>query len=285
MSFQVIADGLTFPEGPTFDKEGNLYTVEILAGRIRRISSDGTKSVFVELGGGPNGMALGPDGNFYVCNNGGFVPPREPARIERVTPDGEVTRLITNVDGVELHYPNDITFDQNGNFYFTDPIFPEGGLENLAPPSGICFGAPGEEVHRIHLNLHIPNGIAISPDASTLVVCETQTNIVRGYEILEPGVLGEARVYGNLGEGAFPDGMCFDRDGYLIVGGYQSGKLHVFPPGGGEKESTLEVEDPGVTNLCFGGPTFSTLYVTESHAGRVVSLPWERPGMVLFPDS
>jgi gluconolactonase len=78
--------------------------------------------------------------------------------------------------------------------------------------------------------------------------------------------------------------MCFDADGYLLVGGYRSGKIHVFPPGGGERVKTLEVEDPHVTNLCFGGPDFNTLYITESHDGRVVSLPWERSGMVLFPD-
>jgi gluconolactonase len=284
VSLQVLAEGLRYPEGPTFDREGNLYVVEIAGGSLRKIAPDGTVSLFVEQGGGPNGMAVGPDGNFYVCNTGGRATPGN-ARIERVTPGGEVASILTEVDGERLHAPNDISFDSQGNFYFTDPIFPQGSvLEDLAPPAGVCFGGLTGEVHRLMLGLHIPNGVAISPDESTLVVCETQTNKVHGYEITEPGVLGESRVYGDLGENALPDGMCFDEEGYLLVCGAQSGRVHIFPPGGGDQVNEIEVDNSGVTNLCFGGPDFRSLFITEGVAGRVVTMEWERPGMRLFPD-
>ena len=63
-----------------------------------------------------------------------------------------------------------------------------------------------------------------------------------------------------------------------------SGKIHVFGPEGGEKLEELDFEDSRVTNVAFGGPEHTTLYVTESGLGRVVCLPWRRPGMILFPD-
>jgi gluconolactonase len=95
MAPTVIATGLQFPEGPAFDRAGNLYVVEIGAGQITRIAPDGAATVFAKTGGGPNGSAFGPDGNLYVTNNGGFAgQSREHGRVERVTPDGRVSVLI-----------------------------------------------------------------------------------------------------------------------------------------------------------------------------------------------
>lgn len=35
------------------------------------------------------------------------------------------------------------------------------------------------------------------------------------------------------------------------------------------------------TNICFGGPDMRTAYVTLSLTGKLVSLPWDEPGLVL----
>jgi gluconolactonase len=69
---EVIATGLQFPEGPIAMPDGSVLLVEIAAGRLVRVQPDGRVDVVAELGGGPNGAALGPDGHCYVCNNGGF---------------------------------------------------------------------------------------------------------------------------------------------------------------------------------------------------------------------
>jgi len=97
---QIMARGLRFPEGPVAMADGSVVLVEIARGTITRVAADGTLSVVATPGGGPNGLALGPDGAFYLCNNGGFVWHEEPGmlrptrqaddysggRIERVDP-------------------------------------------------------------------------------------------------------------------------------------------------------------------------------------------------------
>src|SRR5215475_2316182 len=73
MTFEVVAEGLQFPEGPIAVADGSVVLVEIKRGTLSRVTSDGRIEVVAELGGGPNGAAVGPDGAVYVCNNGGFA--------------------------------------------------------------------------------------------------------------------------------------------------------------------------------------------------------------------
>jgi len=68
---KVIAEGLRFPEGPIAMADGSVLLVEIARGTLSRVR-DGRVEVVADLGGGPNGAAIGPDGACYVCNNGGF---------------------------------------------------------------------------------------------------------------------------------------------------------------------------------------------------------------------
>ena len=67
----ILATGFGFPEGPVVCADGSVVLTEIRNGRCSRISTSGEVSVFAQTGGGPNGLAIGPDGAFYLCNNGG----------------------------------------------------------------------------------------------------------------------------------------------------------------------------------------------------------------------
>ena len=61
-----VTDGLRFPEGPVAMPDGSVVLTEIEAGRITRVYPDGQKRTVAEVGGGPNGLALGPDGKLYA---------------------------------------------------------------------------------------------------------------------------------------------------------------------------------------------------------------------------
>ena len=66
-----IASGLVFPEGPIAMPDGTVVLVEMMGERITRVQPDGTTTTVAEVAGGPNGAAIGPDGEIYLCNNGG----------------------------------------------------------------------------------------------------------------------------------------------------------------------------------------------------------------------
>jgi gluconolactonase len=138
---RVIAEDLWFPEGPVWLGDGSLLVVEIRRKTLTRVWLDGRKRIVAELGGGPNGAAIGPDGHAYVCNNGGFkfVERADGRWVTAGTPDDYVTGRIERVNlatgAVErvcdrvgigageqpVRGPNDIVFDAHGGFYFTDP--------------------------------------------------------------------------------------------------------------------------------------------------------------------
>ncbi|NOT53208.1 MAG: SMP-30/gluconolactonase/LRE family protein [Deltaproteobacteria bacterium] len=295
----IIATGLQFPEGPVWNRDGSVYVTEIRGGQIRKIAPDGTTSVFARPGGGPNGAALGLDGALYVTNNGGFnwhnsmpIGPAldyETGRIERIDNNGTVQRLYTNCDGVPLSAPNDLVFDAAGNFYFTDPIHRNPNLRetpgSVTKRSGkVYYASPdGKYIRRVATDVQHPNGIGLTPDGKTLIVAQTFAGNLLAFPIRAPGEVGEARVFGTLPTGYFPDSLCLDEAGYVLVAGILGGGTIVFDPNGKHVE-TIASEDRVVTNVAFGGPNYSTLYITESGLGRLVTNEWSRRGLVLEPD-
>ena len=72
MQFEVVTDGLQFPEGPIAMADGSVLLVEIRRKTLTRVFPDGRQEIVAEIDGGPNGAAIGPDGAVYVVNNGGF---------------------------------------------------------------------------------------------------------------------------------------------------------------------------------------------------------------------
>ena len=72
-SYRVVATGLEFPEGPIAMSDGSIVLVEIKRGTLTRVLPNGTQEIVADLGGGPNGIAIGPGGKCFVCNNGGFL--------------------------------------------------------------------------------------------------------------------------------------------------------------------------------------------------------------------
>jgi gluconolactonase len=298
--FDIMATGLRFPEGPIAMADGSVLVVEIERGTLVRITPDGAVNVVAEVGGGPNGAAIGPDGHVYVCNNGGFewseadgmlLPGLTPAdykggSIQRVNlSTGAVETLYTHCGDVRLNGPNDIVFDDQGGFWFTD----NGKRYARSEDVGSVYYARCDGSHiveRVYPKSH-PNGIALSPDQKTLYVAETMSGRVWRYPVtvpgecdVPPGLLNpSALLYGAPGFDLY-DSMAVEAGGNICVATLGRGGITVLSPDGAVVEH-VPLPDPGTTNIAFGGEDMRTAYVTLSCTGQLVRLRWPRPGLRL----
>lgn len=281
----LLVEGLRFPEGPTLGPDGSLYVSEIAGGTIRRVERDGSSSVFSSPGGGPNGMARGVDGCLYVANNGGIgwkdgkadpEAQKEQSRIERIGSDGSVTVLYTQCGDQPLMSASDMVVDRNGTLWFTDP-----GVGDIKEPRGRVYRAEpdGSSIREVSSGCQWPNGLALTPGGTHLVVAETGARAVFIYEVLDDR-LGPRQKFGDLPKGYYPDGVCFDADGNLLVAGTFGGAVVVFDPDG-QQIHFMELEDPLTTNVAFSGPDNDEALVTQARTGSVLRVKWSRPGLEL----
>jgi gluconolactonase len=148
----------------------------------------------------------------------------------------------------------------------------------------VYYATPDRKhIRRVVTNLQHPNGIGLTPDGKTLLVAETFAASLCAFPIRAPGELGERQPFAALPKGYYPDGFCLDEEGYVLVCGVLGGGIVVFAPNGTQVD-VIPCADQVVTNAAFGGPNRSTLYITESGLGRVVTREWPRRGLVLFPE-
>lgn len=298
-----VASGLKFPEGPIAMNDGSVVLVEMFGPRITRVFPDGRKETVAEIEGGPNGAAIGPDGALYLCNNGGcfteidfgglcFPGPYDKSkyiggRIQRVDlATGSVTDLYTHCDGRALRAPNDIVFDTNGGFYFTD----HGIRDNEARTSdltGIYYAkADGSSITEIAFPAEGPNGIGLSPDGKTLYYAETHTGRVFQRGIVAPGELTptapgdtSSLLCGLPGLQLF-DSLGVDGAGNVCVATLVNGGVTVIAPSG-EVLHHVATGDLLTTNICFAADGSSTAWITLSGTGRLVKMDWAYPGLRL----
>lgn len=290
---RVMATGLRFPEGPVWLADGSVALVEIARGTVTVVAPDGTTRVLATPGGGPNGMAVGPDGAFYVCNNGGFTwseeggvlrpgfqpPDYETGRIERVDAlTGAVTRLYDRCGEHALRGPNDIVFDRHGGFYFTDLGKTRARDRDWG---GVYYAkADGSSIVEVAYRLLTPNGIGLSPDGRTVYVAETESARLWAFDLEAPGVAKKHALAPHGGRfvcglGGFQrfDSLKVDAAGNICVATLVSGAVTVIAPDG-RVVRVVRFSDPMTTNICFGGQGLDRAYVTLSGVGHLVELDW-----------
>jgi gluconolactonase len=300
---RVVAEGLEFPEGPVVLADGTVLVVELKGGTIARIDpSDGTVERVAHPGASPNGAALGPDGKLYVCNSGGLtwhkqggldVPSPEPfdaaGKIQVVDLDtGDVSDLYTHCGDNRLSGPNDIVFDAEGGFYFTD----NGRVRGRTVDYGALHyaKADGSEIVEVVFPMEHPNGVGLSPTGDRLYVAETMTSRIWAFTIQAPGEVKEsggffatasALLYTAINLQLF-DSLAIEAGGNVCVATLMSAGVTVVSPDGELVEFvSVPAEDPMITNIAFGGADLRTAYICSSGRGRLYETEWARPGLTL----
>ncbi|MDE2006058.1 MAG: SMP-30/gluconolactonase/LRE family protein [Rhodospirillales bacterium] len=296
---RILAEGFGFPEGPAVMADGSVVLTEIAAGQVSRIGPDGKVSVLAETGGGPNGLALGPDGALYCCNNGGglYVPGHFMAQgpapdyaggsIQRIDPaSGETQVLYAECAGHRLSAPNDIVFDRAGGFWFTDlgKRYARG-----RDHAGLYYALPdGSRVIEAAYPILSANGVGLSPDESVVYVADTEPARLWAFDIVAPGVVrkqpfpspnGARLVAGLPGYQRF-DSLAVTASGNICVATLVTGCITVIAPDGRVLRQ-VAMPDTHPTNICFGGADMRTAYVSLSETGRIGAMEWDEPGLRL----
>lgn len=301
-----ICSGLRFPEGPIALPNGDVLLVEIARGTLTRCRPDGSTEVVAETGGGPNGAAMGPDGKVYICNNGGFewheingllLPGHAPASyvtgsIQRVDLDtGVVETLFIECDGRPLRGPNDIVFDRNGGYYFTDL----GKSSDAGRDWGaIYYVSPAGAIRTVARPVMTPNGVGLSPAEDRLYYADTVAGRVMYWELEAPGVVRSAAgmppsttsvpagLLANIGSISRLDSLAVDSEGNVCVATLSVGAITAVAPDGSIRAVVpVPGGDPMITNVCFGGPDLTTAFITASGRGRLLAHEWHCPGLPL----
>jgi gluconolactonase len=293
---------LRFPEGPIAMADGSVILVEIERRTLSSVTPDGRVEVVANLGGGPNGAAMGPGGKIYVTNNGGLEFIDRPGKlfpvgqaddyikgsIQVVDPaTGKFETLYDACDGRRLCGPNDLVFDGDGGFWFTD----HGKTRERDGDRGAVYyaRADGSMIREAIFPLYGPNGIGLSPDERTLYVVETPTARCWAFRLSGPGQIEGARgVYrgdkatlvSGLGGYQMFDSLAVDSEGHVCVATPITGAVTDIWPDGSRVDQYV-LPDSLVTNVCFGGPDLRTAFATLSMGGALVSFEWPRPGLPL----
>jgi gluconolactonase len=296
---KILATGLGFPEGPVACADGSVVLTEIRNNRCSRVAPDGTVTPFAATGGGPNGLAIGPDGAFYLCNNGGsrYVegssmgigphPDYKFGYVQRIdAKTGAFTTLYDACNGHKLSAPNDLVFDTSGGFYFTDL---GKRYARHRDHGGLYYALPdGSKIVELAFPILSPNGCGLSPDGKTIYAADTEGARLWAFDIESPGVIRKpsahaahsGRVIAGLPGNARFDSLKVMASGNIAVATLTTGYITEISPAG-DIVRAVKMPDTYPTNICFGGPDMRTAYITLSDSGRLGVMQWPEPGLKL----
>ncbi len=268
----------SFLEGPSFDRAGNLYCVDVCHGRIFRITPEGHWNVFAEYDGHPNGLKIHRDGRIFVADQKFGLLCFDPQT-------GHRTQLSDGAEHGGFRGLNDLVFADNGDLYFTDPG--ESALEN---PDGRVFRLRSTgELDLLMSGLAYPNGLVLNAKQDILYVAVTRTLQVLRLPLRshpsDPDIrrVFKAGVFLQLSGGlAGPDGMAIDQSGGLIVAHSGLAAVWVFTPLGEPLARIRSCAGIRTTNVAFGGHDLKSLFITESEQGVILRAELPVAGCAMY---
>ena len=269
-----IAATLAFTEGPTVDRDGNVYFTDVVNERIMKLTTAGALTVYRERSNIANGLVIDAEGRLIACEGASFERPGvkltgKPRVTRTDLRTGNIEILTDGYQGTPYVGPNDVTFDGKGRLYFTD--LPGGTVYRIDAPGKVARILSAPDIQR-------PNGIQVSPDDRTLYLIEANqaeggARMIRAYDLQPDGTVRNMRVHYNFYPGRSADGMSIDTQGnlYASAGLNQlrgtsetlatKAGVHVISPAG-TLLKFIPIPEDLITNNAFGGPDMKTLYVT-----------------------
>ena len=252
-TLQKLSGDFAFTEGPTCDKNGNLFFVDQNNNRIMEWSADGKLSTFMQPSQYANGMMFDANGNLIACAD-------EHNQLWSIAPDKTVMVLVTNYDGKYMNGPNDVWIAPNGAMYITDPLFPRSWwheqVTRVANQEVYYLSPDRKTLTRLTDDLRQPNGITGTPDGKNLFVADMGANQTWRYDIQPDGSLTNKTLICRAGS----DGMTIDEQGNL----YLTGRGVTVFDKTGKQIDHIDVPENWTANVCFSGKDRKTLFITAS---------------------
>lgn len=254
----LVAD--SFLEGPSFDRDGNLYIVDIPYGRIFRISPAGEFTLVAEYDGEPNGLKLASDGRIVITDYRHGLMTLDPA-------SGKVSSLLERRWSERFKGVNDLVFAGNGDIYFTDQ-----GQTGIHDPTGRVYRLRVDGVlDQIVSNVPSPNGLVLNGSEHILYVAATRGNAIWRIPLMPDGTASKVGIFiqlsGSLGG---PDGLAMDEQDNLAIAHAGLGTVWIFSRLGEPLYRVRSCQGLATTNVAYGGSDNKNLYITESESGCVL---------------
>jgi gluconolactonase len=244
--WQLVGEGYRLAEGPAANARGEVFFTDIPNSKAYKIDLDGRLTEFLGDTKRANGQAFGPDGRLYAVATGS-------RQILAYDDAGHASVIAEGFAG------NDLVVAHNGNIYVTDP---SGNATN--DPSKVWLIKPDGTKQVVDTGLRYANGVTLSPDQTLLYVADYRSHWVYSYVIQPDGTLAQKQRYYWLREPdtddqSYADGIRVDRDGRLYV----ATRLGIqICDQAGRVNAIIPTPNGRITNLCFGGPRFDTLFAT-----------------------
>ena len=266
-----LLTGIAFPESPRWH-DGRLWFSDWVTHQVIAVDTAGDSEVIAEVDAFPFSFDWLPDGRMLVTAG---------PEVLRLEPDGS---LATHADLRELaeHGLNEIVVDGHGNTYVNGAGFDLMGGGDPAPGLVILI-RPDGSLQRVAGEVAFPNGMAVTPDNSTLIVADSYGNELIGFDIAADGSLANRRTWADLGDGV-PDGICLDSGGavwYADVPNRRCARVAE----GGEELGSVEL-DRGCFACILGGADGRTLFMmAQEWAGPEAIGTGPRTGQVVTTEA
>jgi gluconolactonase len=250
----------SFLEGPSFDREGNLYVTDIPHGRVFRIDRTGTWDLVTEYDGWPNGLKIAGNGRILNTDYKLGLVEIDPAT-------GAVSPRYTHIRSESFKGVNDLVIARNGDVYFTDQ-----GQTGMQDPTGRVYRLTHDgRLERMLDSCPSPNGIALDPTEQWLFVALTRACQLWRMPVTRDGVTGKVNVFAHTPGGTSgPDGLAVDGEGGVAFANPGHGCVWLLDPHGVPKFRIASCAGQAITNLAYDPADLARLVFTDSDTGQVL---------------